>query len=60
MTTQKLTRRRFLATALATPVTASGLRYVPSLAKAPPVKRVLTLAYDKSLGMMRAIDQIVP
>ena len=56
MAETKLTRRMFLATSLA----AGALRSVPVAVKAPPVKRVLTLVYDKSLGMMRAIDQVVP
>ncbi len=50
----QLNRRMFLA------ATAAGatLRALPQLAK-PGGKRVLTLVYDKSLGMMRAIDRIV-
>ena len=28
--------------------------------KTAPGRRVLTLVYDKSLGMMRAIDRVVP
>ncbi|MGR3513706.1 MAG: Tat pathway signal protein [Paracoccaceae bacterium] len=49
-----LNRRAFLA------VTASGaaVRGLP-VVKAAPGKRVLTLVYDKSLGMMRAIDKVV-
>ena len=49
-----LNRRMFLA------VTASGAaaRVLRPLPK-PAGKRVLTLVYDKSLGMMRAIDRLV-
>ncbi|MEM6385064.1 MAG: Tat pathway signal protein [Pseudomonadota bacterium] len=49
-----LNRRTFLA------VTVSGaaVRSVPVL-KPAAGKRVLTLVYDKSLGMMRAIDRVV-
>lgn len=49
-----LNRRLFLA------VTASGAaaRVLQPLTR-PAGKRVLTLVYDKSLGMMRAIDRVV-
>lgn len=33
-------------------------RAVPIVAK-PPVRRVLTLVYDKALGSMRAVERIV-
>ncbi|MDJ0640213.1 MAG: Tat pathway signal protein [Paracoccaceae bacterium] len=50
-----LNRRIFLA------VTVSGaaVRALPSLATKPAGKRILTLVYDKSLGMMRAVDRLV-
>ena len=50
-----LNRRLFLA------VTASGaaVRALPTLATKPPGKRILMLVYDKSLGMMRAVDRLV-
>lgn len=50
-----LNRRMFLA------VTASGAaaRALPPLAARPAGKRILTLVYDKSLGMMRAVDRLV-
>lgn len=50
-----LNRRRFLA------VTACGAaaRSLPTLAQKPVGKRVLTLVFDKSLGMMRAVDRVV-
>lgn len=51
-----LTRRGFIAAALA----AGAVRTVPVAVQAVRQKRVLTLVYDKSLGMMRAIDRIVP
>jgi len=49
-----LNRRHFLI------ATASGaaIRSVP-LVKTAPGKRVLTLVFDKSLGMMRAVDRVV-
>lgn len=52
----KLTRRGFIAATMAT----GALRVVPQMASKPPARRILTLVYDKSLGMMRAIDRLVP
>ncbi|MFC6637425.1 twin-arginine translocation signal domain-containing protein [Sulfitobacter sediminilitoris] len=52
----KLTRRGFIAATAA----AGVVRTVPSLATKPPARRILTLVYDKSLAMMRAIDRLVP
>lgn len=52
----KLTRRSFIAATLA----AGGLRALPSLATKGPARHIVTLVYDKSLGMMRAIDKVVP
>lgn len=52
----KLTRRGFIATSLA----ATSLRALPAVVSKPPARRILTLVYDKSLGMMRAIDKLVP
>ena len=52
----KLNRRMFLA------VTASGAAaraLLPPLAAKPAGKRILTLVYDKSFGMMRAVDRLV-
>lgn len=51
----KLNRRTFLAGIAA----ASSVRVVPVVIKSAPAKRVLTLVYDKSLGMMRAVDRVV-
>ncbi|UWR14273.1 Tat pathway signal protein [Sulfitobacter sp. M368] len=51
-----LTRRGFIAATLA----ASTVRSVPMLTTKPVARRVLTLVYDKSLGMMRAVDRLVP
>ncbi|WP_120502943.1 Tat pathway signal protein [Sulfitobacter mediterraneus] len=51
-----LTRRGFIAATVA----AGTIRSVPMLATKPTARRVLTLVYDKSLGMMRAIDRLVP
>jgi len=51
----KLTRRGFLATGGA----ALGVRRIAPLAKSGSGRRILTLVYDKSLGMMRAVERIV-
>ena len=50
-----LTRRGFLAASAA----AAGVRAVPRLAGQPATRRILTLVYDKSLGMMRAVERVV-
>ena len=50
----EISRRMFIATAAA----AGSLRALPAL-KSPPVRRVLTLVYDKSLGAMRAVDRVI-
>lgn len=52
----KLTRRGFIAATAA----AGAVRIVPSIAAKAPSRRILTLVYDKGLGMMRAIDRLVP
>lgn len=52
----KLTRRGFIAATAA----AATVRTLPQIATKPPARRILTLVYDKSLGMMRAIDRLVP
>ncbi len=49
------TRRGFLATTGA----AVGARVVPAIKDASG-RRILTLVYDKSLGMLRAVERIVP
>jgi hypothetical protein len=36
------------------------VRVLPVALTKPPARRILTLVYDKSLGMMRAIDRLVP
>ncbi|MEM8776330.1 MAG: Tat pathway signal protein [Pseudomonadota bacterium] len=51
-----LTRRHFIAATLA----AGGARALPIAASKVSGRRILTLVYDKSLGMMRAIERIVP
>lgn len=51
-----LNRRGFLMAA----ASASVIKGLPKIANAPGGRRVLTLVYDKSLGMMRAIDRVVP
>ena len=52
----KLTRRGFIASAVA----AGAVRGVPQIASKSGGRRILTLVYDKSLGMMRAIEKVVP
>lgn len=51
----KLTRRGFLGAVAATGV----VRAVPGVVK-PGGRRILTLVYDKALGMMRAVERVVP
>lgn len=51
----KLTRRGFIAASVA----AGSLRGLPQIAKAPPARRILTLVYDHSKGMMRAVERVV-
>lgn len=52
----KLTRRGFIASAAA----AGAVRALPNVAAQLGQRRILTLVYDKSLGMMRAVERIVP
>ena len=52
----KLTRRGFIAVTAA----AGGARVLPPLVAKVAQRRVLTLVYDKALGMMRAVDRLVP
>ena len=52
----EMSRRGFLLTASA----AGAVRTLPQVAARIPQKRILSLVYDKSLGMMRAIDRVVP
>ena len=51
-----LSRRGFIATALA----AGTVRSLPQIAAKTGGRRILTLVYDKSLGMMRAVERVVP
>lgn len=50
-----LSRRGFLAAALA----AGATRGLPGVAARPAGRRILTLVYDRSLGMMRAVERVV-
>lgn len=52
----KLTRRGFIASAVA----AGTVRALPAVATRTSGRRILTLVYDKSLGMMRAVEKVVP
>jgi hypothetical protein len=52
----KLSRRRFLASSGA----ALAVRAVPQVAAKTGGRRILTLVYDKALGMMRAVERVVP
>jgi len=49
------TRRGFLMTAAA----AGTVRALPQVAARSGGRRILTLVYDKSLGMMRAVERVV-
>jgi len=51
----KLTRRGFLASTAA----AGAARTIPTVASRLGGRRILTLVYDKSLGMMRAVERVV-
>ncbi|MGC1496579.1 MAG: Tat pathway signal protein [Sulfitobacter sp.] len=51
-----LNRRGFIAATLA----AGVLRAVPLVTTNPGGRRILTLVYDKGLGMMRAVERVVP
>ena len=51
-----LSRRGFIAAAVA----AGTVRAMPTLATKAGGRRILTLVYDKSLGMMRAVERVVP
>ncbi|MDG1376966.1 MAG: twin-arginine translocation signal domain-containing protein [Yoonia sp.] len=51
----QLNRRGFLAGTGA----AAVVRVVPVMSK-PQGRRILTLVYDKALGMMRAVERVVP
>ena len=52
----KLTRRGFIGTAAA----AGALRGAGVTVAKPQMRRILTVVYDKSLGMMRAVERLVP
>ena len=51
-----LTRRGFIGTVAA----AGALRGAGVSVAKPQMRRILTLVYDKSLGMMRAVERVVP
>jgi hypothetical protein len=53
----EMTRRRFL---IVTATAAAAARLGVTVAGRAGGRRVVTLVYDKSLGMMRAIDRLVP
>lgn len=52
----KLTRRGFIGTAAA----AGALRGAGVTVAKPQMRQILTLVYDKSLGMLRAVERLVP
>ena len=52
----KLTRRGFMAATLAT----GALRLAPMVGTRASGRVILRLVYDKSLGMMRAVERIIP
>jgi len=51
-----ISRRGFLASGAA----AVTVRAVPTIAAKPQGRRTLTVVYDKTLGMMRAVERVVP
>ncbi|WP_044007024.1 hypothetical protein [Jannaschia sp. CCS1] len=51
------TRRQFL---VLTAAAATAARLSPAIVARTGGRRVLTLVYDKGLGMMRAVDRLVP
>lgn len=52
---KELSRRRFLAATGA----AAVVSVAPTVAR-PGGRRILTLVYDKALGMMRAVERVAP
>ena len=56
----KMNRRTFLASAAAAGATTRLPNIAVQAAKTPAMRRVLTLVYDKSLGMMRAVERLIP
>lgn len=52
----KLTRRGFIAATIA----VSSVRALPQIAAKTGTRRILTLVYDKGLGMMPAVEKVVP
>jgi len=52
----KMSRRGFLVSSGA----ALAVRSVPQVAGKASGRRILTLVYDKALGMMRAVERVVP
>lgn len=57
LTQRGITRRGFLASAAA----ATTIRGLPAtIARSGGGRRILTLVYDKGLGMMRAVERVVP
>jgi hypothetical protein len=51
-----ISRRGFLVSSGA----AVAVRAVPQIASKTSGRRILTLVYDKALGMMRAVERVVP
>lgn len=52
----KLSRRGFLVSSSA----ALVVRAVPQATGKASGRRILSLVYDKALGMMRAVERVVP
>lgn len=52
----KLTRRGFIAASIAT----GALRLAPTVSTRAGGRVILRIIYDKSLGMMRAVERILP
>lgn len=56
----KMNRRLFLASVAAAGASRGLPHIATKAASSPPMRRVLTVVYDKSLGMMRAVEKLVP
>lgn len=52
----KVSRRALLATATA----AGATRFIPKIASSNGGRRILTLAFDKTAGALRAIEKLIP
>jgi hypothetical protein len=56
MSQNKLSRRTLLISASA----AGAAKFLPKIATSTGGRRILTIYFDKALGMMRAVERLVP